>query len=129
MIIRFDYEVDSDDEWEEEEKGESIKDSDSEQSDNEENDYELDEFFVPHGHLSDDENHEEDLVDIEIMPDGQKKRKLLMKEKILIEERTKKLKRLVPRLTGCMWMENDEFENKAKFRDFEKYKAVYIREI
>jgi chromatin assembly factor 1 subunit A len=125
---RFDYEVDSDDEWEEEEKGESIRDSDSEASDNEDNDYELDEFFVPHGHLSDDENQEEDIGDVELMPDGQKKRKLLTKEKILIEERTKKLKRLVPKAIGCLWMENDEFLNKAKFRDFERHRVVFLNE-
>lgn len=125
----FDYDVDSDDEWEEEEKGESIRDSDSEKSDNEDNDYELDDFFVPHGHLSDDENQEEDIADVELMPDGQKKRKLLTKEKILIEERTKKLKRLVPKTIGCLWMEDDDFINKAKFRDFEKHRVCFLNEI
>jgi hypothetical protein len=51
----FDYEVDSDDEWEEEEPGESLHGSDDEKES--EDEYEVDnEFFVPHGYLSDEEN-------------------------------------------------------------------------
>jgi len=48
----FDYEVDSDDEWEEEEPGESLKGSDDERDEEnlEENEYDVDnEFMVPHG--------------------------------------------------------------------------------
>lgn len=48
----FDYEVDSDDEWEEEEPGESLKGSDDEKDEEnpEENEYDVDnEFMVPHG--------------------------------------------------------------------------------
>lgn len=47
----FDYEIDSDDEWEEEEPGESLKGSDDEDEENpEENEYDVDnEFMVPHG--------------------------------------------------------------------------------
>lgn len=128
---KFDYTVDSDDEWEEEEKGESIKDSESEgkvsDEEDEIDDYELDEFFVPHGHLSDDENQEDaEFVEVEETPDGQKKRKLLTKEKLLIEERTKKLKRLVPKAIGCLFWQQDEFENKAKFSQFEKYKVCFV---
>lgn len=55
----FDYEVDSDDEWEEEEPGESLHGSDDEKEP--EDDYEVDnDFFVPHGYLSDDENPEDE---------------------------------------------------------------------
>lgn len=129
----LDYDVESDLEWEEEEEGEIIKDSDSEkdkmedeEEDQDEDDYELDDFFVPHGHLSDDENQDDEHCEIIETPDGQKKRKLLTKEKILIEERTKKLKRLVPKATGCLWQVNDEFENKAKFQHFEKYRVVFV---
>jgi chromatin assembly factor 1 subunit A len=51
----FDYEVDSDEEWEEEEPGESLHGSDDEKES--EDEYEVDnEFFVPHGYLSDEEN-------------------------------------------------------------------------
>ena len=59
----IDYEVDSDDEWEDEADGESIADSDK--GDMEEDtlncdDEDDDGFFVPHGHLSDDELDEEE---------------------------------------------------------------------
>ena len=50
----FEYEIDSDDEWEEEEPGESLKGSDDEKDEKEENpeenEYDIDnEFMVPHG--------------------------------------------------------------------------------
>lgn len=53
----MDYEVDSDDDWEEEAEGESLDGSaagsDEEQEPNDE--YEVDnELFVPHGYLSDE---------------------------------------------------------------------------
>merc|ERR1712176_896364 len=56
---RFDYDYESDDDWEEEEEGESLsdeeKDKDEDKEENED-DYEVDnEFFVPHGYLSDEE--------------------------------------------------------------------------
>lgn len=57
----FDYEVDSDDEWEEEEPGESLHGSDDEKES--EDEYEVDnDFFVPHGYLSDDENPEDEII-------------------------------------------------------------------
>lgn len=130
----FDYSVDSDEEWVEEdadENGEELKDSDNEKMEDEEeeidNDYELDEFFVPHGHLSDDENQDDEHFEVEETPDGQKKRKLLTKEKFLIEERTKKLKVLRPKAIGCLWMAKDEFENKIKFKSFDKYRVVFVK--
>uniref|UniRef100_A0A8C4QQ70 Uncharacterized protein n=1 Tax=Eptatretus burgeri TaxID=7764 RepID=A0A8C4QQ70_EPTBU len=46
----LDYEVDSDDEWNEEEPGESLSHSEGEEDDDDN-----DGFFVPHGHLSDEE--------------------------------------------------------------------------
>lgn len=130
-LDQFDYDLDSDDEWEEEEKGEELKDSDSEErvDDEEEDndDYEIDEFFVPHGHLSDDENQDEEYFEVEELPDGQRKRKMLTKEKLLIEERTKKLKSLVPKAIGCLFVENnDEFETRAKFDKMRKYRVVFV---
>ena len=55
----LDYEVDSDDEWEEGvEAGESLSGSDDEES---EDDYEIDnDFFVPHGYLSDEEGEKDE---------------------------------------------------------------------
>lgn len=53
---QLDYEVDSDDDWEEEQEGESI-DGSAAGSDDEQgpDEYEVDnEVFVPHGYLSDE---------------------------------------------------------------------------
>ncbi|MPC30864.1 Chromatin assembly factor 1 subunit A [Portunus trituberculatus] len=56
----LDYEYDSNDDWEEEEAGESLSDSEGEEKEEEDN-YEVDnDFFVPHGYLSDDEGKEEE---------------------------------------------------------------------
>lgn len=52
----FDYEVDSDEEWEEEEPGESLHGSDDDKESDDGEDYEVDnDLFVPHGYLSDEE--------------------------------------------------------------------------
>lgn len=54
----LDYNVDSDDEWEDEESGESLRDSEEEKEPVD--DYEIDDdIFVPHGYLSDGEGVEE----------------------------------------------------------------------
>eukprot|EP00731_Ephydatia_muelleri_P016499 Em0009g923a len=49
------YDVDSDEEWEEEEPGENISHSENEQESGEEEDGDNDGFFVPHGYLSEGE--------------------------------------------------------------------------
>jgi len=55
----FDYEIDSDDEWEEEDPGESIHGTDNEEEP--EDEYEVDnDVFVPHGYLSDEEGQDND---------------------------------------------------------------------
>ncbi|XP_055677413.1 chromatin assembly factor 1 subunit A [Lutzomyia longipalpis] len=99
----FDYEVDSDDEWEEEEPGESLHGSDDEKDKESEDDYEVDnDFFVPHGHLSDEELQNEDEVDEDNSPEMQKaKLKLLQQE--FADEMKKKTEKLKPRLIGCIW--------------------------
>ncbi|XP_059611294.1 chromatin assembly factor 1 subunit A-like [Phlebotomus argentipes] len=96
----FDYEVDSDDEWEEEEPGESLHGSDDEKDKESEDDYEVDnDFFVPHGHLSDEELQNEDEDN---SPEMQKaKLKLLQQE--FADEMKKKTEKLKPRLIGCVW--------------------------
>ncbi|XP_055698713.1 chromatin assembly factor 1 subunit A-like isoform X2 [Phlebotomus papatasi] len=99
----FDYEVDSDDEWEEEEPGESLHGSDDEKDKESEDDYEVDnDFFVPHGHLSDEEMQNEDEMDEDNSPEMQKaKLKLLQQE--FADEMKKKTEKLKPRLIGCVW--------------------------
>ena len=52
--------MNSDDEWEDEPEGESIVDSGEDDDDETVDDEDDDGFFVPHGHLSDDELDEEE---------------------------------------------------------------------
>lgn len=62
MQTFFEYEVDSDDEWVEEEHGESLHGSDDEKES--EDEYEVDnDVFVPHGYLSDEEGQNDEVLD------------------------------------------------------------------
>ncbi|XP_058115833.1 chromatin assembly factor 1 subunit A [Anopheles ziemanni] len=101
----FDYDVDSDEEWEEEEPGESLHGSDDEKDVDPEEDYEVDnEFFVPHGHLSDEElqpEEEEGGMD-DNSPEAQKA-KLKIMQLEFVAEMKKKTEKIKPRLIGCIW--------------------------
>ncbi|XP_028443185.1 chromatin assembly factor 1 subunit A isoform X2 [Perca flavescens] len=99
----FDYEVDSDEEWEEEEPGESLSHSEGEdEEEGGEDDDDDDGFFVPHGYLSDDEGalEEEEGGDLE-------KQKLRQKVKARewdeLMSTKKKMKVLDPMVRGCVW--------------------------
>ncbi|XP_048351808.1 chromatin assembly factor 1 subunit A [Sphaerodactylus townsendi] len=96
----LDYEVESDEEWEEEEPGESL--SHSEGDDDEDGGEEEDEddgFFVPHGYLSEDEG-----VIEECDPENQKVRqKLKAKEWDELIAKGKRLRVLQPTTAGCVW--------------------------
>ncbi|KAM9358510.1 chromatin assembly factor 1 subunit A [Symphorus nematophorus] len=97
----FDYEVDSDEEWEEEEPGESLSHSEGEDEEEGGEDDDDDGFFVPHGYLSDDEGalEEEDGGDLE-------KQKLHQKLKAREWDElmsSKKMKVLEPVVKGCIW--------------------------
>lgn len=102
----FDYEIDSDDEWEDEEPGESLHGSDDEKDkDDEEDDYDIDnKWLVPHGHLSDEELGDEDMEDTS--REAQK-----AKLKVLQQEFDKKMKKktekLKPRLIGVIWADEN----------------------
>lgn len=98
----FNYEVDSDDEWKEEDPGESLCGSDDEDKENESsNEYEVDnEFFVPHGHLSDDEIDDEEKE--KFSPESHKAKLKLLKSEFEEEMKLKTLK-IKPRLIGCVW--------------------------
>lgn len=105
LLQNFDYENDSDDEWEEEEPGgESLHGSDDEKDKESDDDYEVDnEFFVPHGYLSDEENNEEDEIEEDNRPETQKaKLKILQQE--FADEMKKKTEKIKPRLIGCIWL-------------------------
>lgn len=103
----FDYEVDSDDDWEEEEQGESITGSDGEDKENEsENEYEVDnDFFVPHGHLSEDEVDDEEIT--KLSPESHKAKLKLLKNEF-DEEMKSKTQKIKPRVIGCIWYKKDE---------------------
>ncbi|XP_077188285.1 chromatin assembly factor 1 subunit A isoform X2 [Paroedura picta] len=96
----LDYEVESDEEWEEEEPGESL--SHSEGDDDEDGGEEEDEddgFFVPHGYLSEDEG-----VTEECDPENQKVRqKLKAKEWDELIAKGKRFRVLQPAKIGCVW--------------------------
>uniref|UniRef100_A0A3B4AK22 Uncharacterized protein n=1 Tax=Periophthalmus magnuspinnatus TaxID=409849 RepID=A0A3B4AK22_9GOBI len=92
----LDYEVDSDEEWEEEEPGESLSHSEGDEEEGGEDDDEDDGFFVPHGYLSDDEGALEE--------EKQKlQQKLRAKEWDELMSTKKKMKFLEPMVRGCVW--------------------------
>jgi chromatin assembly factor 1 subunit A len=114
----FDYEVDSDEEWEEEEPGESLHGSDSEREKEAEDDYEVDnDFLVPHGHLSDEEIQQ---MDDEAMqdncPEAQKAKEKILQQEFAAEMK-KKTEKIKPRLIGCIWMNGDEDEDGGSMID------------
>ncbi|KAJ8921796.1 hypothetical protein NQ315_008425 [Exocentrus adspersus] len=103
----FNYEEDSDDDWEEEEQGESLNGSDDEadKENDEKDDYEVDnDFFVPHGHLSDDEIDDE--LSARLSPESLKQKLKLLKDEFDhdMQSKTHKLK---PRSIGCIWYNKD----------------------
>ncbi|XP_042886312.1 chromatin assembly factor 1 subunit A-B-like [Penaeus japonicus] len=105
----FNYEYDSDEDWEEEETGESLSDSEGEEKEEEEGDqYEVDnDFFVPHGYLSDDEgksDQEEEDNGQEEDNGSKHKEQLKQKQAEFEEEMKKKTKHLKPRVIGSLWM-------------------------
>ena len=101
----FEYDYDSDDDWEEEEEGEDLDEMDKEdQEEKDKDDYEVDnDFFVPHGYLSDgeEEKDEDEVFDPEAA-----KHKLKLREQEFEAEQKKKTKELKPRLWGCYWEES-----------------------
>ncbi|KAF5270382.1 hypothetical protein FQR65_LT05570 [Abscondita terminalis] len=99
----FDYDVDSDEDWEEDDSGESLRGSDDDKENDSENEYEEDnEFFVPHGHLSDDEVDDVDNV----TPEAHKAKLKLLKREFDEQMRSKTAK-IKPRVIGCIWYNKD----------------------
>ncbi|KAF8564516.1 hypothetical protein P879_09036 [Paragonimus westermani] len=109
---KLDYTVDSDDEWEEEEPGESITQSENDEEeddkDAEEEEDEDDHFFVPHGYLSDDEGVavEEACGEEEVGAEEMKKlrRCLSMAEYEVAHRRG--MQRLKPLVFGPVWLQD-----------------------
>ncbi|NXH10605.1 CAF1A factor, partial [Bucco capensis] len=95
----LDYEVDSDEEWEEEEPGESLSHSEGDDEEDGEDEDDDDGFFVPHGYLSEDEGVAE-----ECDPENQKVRqKLKAKEWDELMAKGKRFHVLQPVKIGCIW--------------------------
>lgn len=106
----FDYEIDSDDEWEEEEPGESLSSSEGEEDKEEKEEKEEDEddedgWMVPHGYLSEGEGCEDDE---EVTPEMLKARQAAKAESW---ERQRKQQCLPHKLEhiGCVW-EGDQID-------------------
>nr|XP_044991250.1 chromatin assembly factor 1 subunit A isoform X2 [Jaculus jaculus] len=97
----LDYEVDSDEEWEEDEPGESLSHSEGDDDDDlGEDEDEDDGFFVPHGYLSEDEGVTEECAD----PENHKVRqKLKAKEWDELLAKGKRFRILQPTQVGCVW--------------------------
>ncbi|CAH8289168.1 unnamed protein product [Schistosoma bovis] len=105
---QLDYSIDSDDEWEEEEPGESITQSDNEDEEDEDEEKDGDEddddqFFVPHGYLSDDEGVAAEESEGPI-PDEMKQ----LRQRLSVAEyeaaHRRGLQRLKPLLLGPLWL-------------------------
>ncbi|XP_036971334.1 chromatin assembly factor 1 subunit A [Acanthopagrus latus] len=98
----LDYEVDSDEEWEEEEPGESLSHSEGEDEEEGGEDDDDDGFFVPHGYLSDDEGalEEEEGGDLEKL---KLRQKMKAREWDELMSTKKKMKVLEPVVKGCIW--------------------------
>ncbi|XP_041059826.1 chromatin assembly factor 1 subunit A isoform X1 [Carcharodon carcharias] len=99
----LDYEVDSDDEWEEEEPGESLSHSEGDEDDEADDEDDDDGFFVPHGYLSEGEGATDE--------EGENPEKQKIRQKMKAKEwdelmKGKKFQVLQPTLIGCFW-END----------------------
>ncbi|XP_074193717.1 chromatin assembly factor 1 subunit A isoform X2 [Rhinolophus sinicus] len=118
----LDYEVDSDDEWEEEEPGESLShsegDDDDEVGDDEDED---DGFFVPHGYLSEDEGVTEECAD----PENHKVRqKLKAKEWDEFLAKGKRFHVLQPVKIGCVWV--TDTDSGAELKVLQQFTACLL---
>lgn len=115
--------MDSDCEWEEEEPGESLSASEDEKEreSEEESEEEYNEWFVPHGHLSDEELQNDGELEDGNTREAQKA-KLQVLQQEFAQEMKKQTKKIKPRLLGPVWL--DENGNKS-----ELFPAVFIQTI
>ncbi|XP_030754064.1 chromatin assembly factor 1 subunit A-like isoform X2 [Sitophilus oryzae] len=127
----FNYEEDSDDDWEEEEQGESLDvsgDEEDKDAENDKDDYEVDnDFFVPHGHLSDDEIDDEE--NAKLSPESLKQKLKLLKDEF-DEDMKSKTHKLKPRSIGCIWL-NKKGDNveEAVLKYLQPFAAIFKGQI
>lgn len=130
----FNYEIDSDEEWEEEEPGESLHGSDDEKDEEnpEDNEYDVDnDFMVPHGYLSDEELRADEEDKEDMSPETQKVRLKLLGEQFE-SERNAKTSKLKPKIIGIIWRgpDNNFPPNvPAKIVDFLTAREAWVRQI
>ncbi|XP_038633155.1 chromatin assembly factor 1 subunit A isoform X1 [Scyliorhinus canicula] len=106
----LDYEVDSDDEWEEEEPGESLSHSEGDDDDEADDEDDDDGFFVPHGYLSEGEGASDEGGN----PEKQKIRQKMKAKEWDELMKGKKFQVLQPALIGCFWEnESDVLQSSA----------------
>ncbi|XP_007949291.1 chromatin assembly factor 1 subunit A [Orycteropus afer afer] len=120
----LDYEVDSDDEWEEEEPGESLSHSEGDDDDEVgEDEDEDDGFFVPHGYLSEDEGVTEECAD----PENHKVRqKLKAKEWDEFLAKGKRFRVLQPVKIGCVWAAQRDGCSVADFKVLQQFTVCLL---
>uniref|UniRef100_H2ZDV8 Chromatin assembly factor 1 subunit A dimerization domain-containing protein n=1 Tax=Ciona savignyi TaxID=51511 RepID=H2ZDV8_CIOSA len=124
----LDYEVDSDDEWEDPADGEDIANSDGEEDGDKDEDKEDDEgdgFFVPHGYLSDDEGIDQD-VDEEKGEEEISDQKLKMKQKEFENSFKRKVQVLKIKKIGCVWPSNEAEFQKQDLDFLKTFKMHFI---
>lgn len=130
----FNYEIDSDEEWEEEEPGESLRGSDDEKDEEnpEDNEYDVDnDFMVPHGYLSDEELRADEEDKEDMNPEIQKFKLKLLGEQFE-SERNAKTAKLKPKIVGCVWRghENKFPSNVSqKIVDFLSAREAWVHQI
>ncbi|XP_043259612.1 chromatin assembly factor 1 subunit A-like [Colletes gigas] len=130
----FNYDVDSDEEWDEEEPGESLHGSDDERNEEnpDDNEYDVDnEFMVPHGYLSDEELRADDEEKIDMSPETQKFKLKALGEQFETERKTQ-TSRLEPKIIGCVWRgpENTFLGNiPQRTMDFLSAHEVWVRQV
>ena len=122
---KFDYEYDSEEDWEEEEEGESLSNTEDDEDDKEEemDDYEVDnEFFVPHGYLSDGEeaNNDDQVLNPETV-----KEKLEHAEKEFKKEHGIKIQEMKPRLSGVCF-EGEMLDTEVVFSELGGFKGILV---
>ncbi|ESO12654.1 hypothetical protein HELRODRAFT_159230 [Helobdella robusta] len=137
----LDYEVDSDEEWEEEEPGESIVNSEGEEETEDaekvEEEGDDDEFFVPHGYLSEGEGCDEGDED-DFSPEALKQMQMLKAKNFEASMKCNKIEKLQPVFHGLFFWNpyytsnssnnktpaDKKYEDMAKF--FKDFMAVPI---
>ncbi|XP_007488980.1 chromatin assembly factor 1 subunit A isoform X2 [Monodelphis domestica] len=120
----LDYEIDSDEEWEEEEPGESLSHSEGDDDeDGGEDEDEDDGFFVPHGYLSEDEGVTEEGAD----PENNKVRqKLKAKEWDELLAKGKRFRVLQPVKIGCIWEDEKNSNASSELKVLQQFAACIL---